>query len=296
MIAPAFVVVTPARNEEALIGETIRSMIAQTARPMRWVVVDDGSTDRTAAVVAQHARRHAFIRLLRVERSGDRNFGGKAEAFAAGLRLCDDLDYRFVGNLDADISFDPDYFERVLRDFEHDSALGLAGGMVESRIGHRFVSQNVAPDSVAGAVQLFRRACFEQIGGYRPLRHGGIDAAAEILARKEGWRVRTLPHLRVLEHRRTGTATRHPLASCYRVGQRFHSLGYGFFFLCVRCAYRVKDRPWLIGSLATLLGYLGAAAVGSPLVLPPDAVQFLRAEQHSKLRRHLLAPPAAEKA
>jgi hypothetical protein len=157
--------------------------------------------------------------------------------------------------------------------------------MVSTRIGDEFVSQEVALDSVAGAVQLFRRECFEGIGGYKPLPRGGIDSAAEIMARMQGWKVRTVPEIRALEHRRTGTATRPPLASRVNEGRRFHSLGYSFAFLCARCLYRALDRPRVIGSLATFFGYLHAKASRSPIVLPPEVVRFLRSEQQAKLAK-----------
>jgi poly-beta-1,6-N-acetyl-D-glucosamine synthase len=180
-----------------------------------------------------------------------------------------------------------DYFEKILREFDRDLNLGVAGGMVSTSIGDTFVSQNVALDSVAGAVQLFRRGCFEQIGGYLALPQGGIDAAAEIMARMKGWKVRTFPGLRVLEHRRTGTATARPLASKVKEGKRFQSLGYGFLFLCLRCLYRLMDQPRIVGSAAMLFGYLVGVVRGNPIVLPPDVVKYLRMEQRAKLMRFL---------
>ena len=128
--------------------------------------------------------------------------------------------------------------------------------MVSSCIDGRFVSQDVSLDSVAGAVQLFRRECFEDIGGYLALPMGGIDAAAEIMARQCGWKVRTFPDFRVLEHRRTGTATANPLVARIREGRRLHSLGYGFMFFLMRCVRRSMEQPRVVGSLAALYGYL----------------------------------------
>jgi glycosyltransferase involved in cell wall biosynthesis len=285
-VAP-YVVITPAHNEEAFIEETIHSMIKQTIQPLKWIVVNDGSTDRTGEIVEQYAGGHDFLQLVNLRRSGDRHFANKVRAFNCGLTEAQALDYQYIGNLDADISLEKDYFEKVLYEFEKNPELGIAGGMVFTFIGDRFVSQKVALDSVAGAVQLFRRWCFEQIGGYLILPHGGIDAAAEITARMKGWKVRTFPELRVLEHRRTGTATARPLASRVNEGQRFQSLGYGFPFLWLRCMYRWKDRPRAIGSAATLFGYLKGVITGSPLVLPPDVVRYLRAEQRGKLMRLL---------
>ena len=281
-VAP-YVVVTPAHNEEGFIERTIDSMVSQTVRPVKWFVVNDNSTDRTRDIVEKYAARHGFIHLVNVSRTDGRNFGNKVSAFNAGMSEARGHDYEFIGNLDADISLERHYFETVLREFSLDSSLGISGGMVHTRIGDAFVSQRVALDSVAGAVQLFRRACFEEIGGYLALPQGGIDAAAEIMARMKGWKVRTLPELRVLEHRRTGTAMVRPLTAKFKEGQRFHSLGYSFPYLFLRCVYRSMERPRVLGSIATLHGYLKSMIHGDPIALPPQAVRYLRAEQLSKL-------------
>lgn len=287
MTRAPYVIITPAHNEEAFIERTILSVIGQTLQPLAWIVADDNSADRTGAIVERYAARHSFIRLVRVRRPEGRHFGNKVRAFNRGLSEAQGLDYRFIGNLDADISLEPHYFEALLGEFEEDPRLGLAGGMVSTCMGGAFVSQEVAPDSVAGAVQLFRRRCFEQIGGYPALPLGGIDSAAEITARMKGWKVRTFPGLRVLEHRRTGTASARPLASKVREGRRFQSLGYGFPFLLLRCVYRSMDRPRVVGSAATLYGYLKGVIEGRPVVLPRETVRFLRAEQRDKLLRLL---------
>ena len=285
-IAP-FVIITPAHNEAALIEQTLESMVAQTVRPLKWVVVSDNSTDRTAEIVRRYAAQHDFMQLLEIRRDGTRHFGNKVKAFNAGLAEVSALDYRYIGNLDADISLPSHYFESLLGELDSDPRLGIAGGMVATRIGDRFVSQNVAPDSVAGAVQLFRRACFEQIGGYLALPEGGIDSAAEIMARMKGWKVRTFAALQVLEHRRTGTASAPPVAAKVREGQRLQSLGYGLLFLCLRCVYRSMDPPRLIGSAATLLGYIQRRLSGAPVVLPAEVVSFLKTEQQHKLLNSL---------
>lgn len=231
-VAP-YVIITPAHNEESLIENTIHSVIAQTVRPLAWVVVNDDSLDDTGRIVERYAAYYGFIRLINLSRSGGRHFGHKVSAFNRGLSEVQGLNYRYIGNLDADISLGKDYFEKILHEFMQDSRLGVAGGMVSSRIGDKFVSQDVALDSVAGAVQLFRRECFEQIGGYTALPLGGIDAAAEIIARMKGWKVQTFPKCGVLEHRRTGSSKAGPLRARVMEGRRLYSLGYGlFFFVC----------------------------------------------------------------
>lgn len=284
---PNYIIITPAHNEEAFIEKTIRSVIQQRIRPIKWVIVNDASTDRTAEIVRRYTPDHSFMELINVERAAGRDFGNKVRAFNQGLTRVRDMDCEFIGNLDADISFLPDYFERILQEFEKDPRLGIAGGMVHSCTNGEFISQEVSLDSVAGAVQLFRRDCFKDTGGYAPLPYGGIDAAAEITARMKGWNTRTFPALRVLEHRRTGSATAQPLASRVKEGRRFHSLGYGLLFFTMRCLYRLMQRPKILGSGAALVGYLGSMMNGEPVALSPDVVRFLRGEQRTKLKRVL---------
>ena len=158
--------------------------------------------------------------------------------------------------------------------------------MVHTRFNDGFRSQEVAPDSVAGAVQMFRRACFEQVGGYLVLPYGGIDAAAEITARMHGWKTRTFAQYRVTEHRRTGSATDgRPLAARVTGGRRLHSLGYSLTFFLARCVYRALEPPWILGSAAGLFGFVASMLKRAPVMLPKKTVNFLRAEQRRKLAR-----------
>ncbi len=280
-----YVVITPAHNEDAFIEKTITSVIAQTIRPLKWVIVNDASTDHTREIVERHITEHSFIQLVNIERSEGRHFGNKVRAFNQGFAKIRDLKFAYLGNLDADISFEPTYFESILREFAKDTKLGIAGGMIHSRLGEEYLSQEVALDSVAGAVQLFRRACFEQVGGYMLLPYGGIDTAAEVTARMKGWTVRTFPEFRVLEHRRTGSATARPLASRVKEGRRMQSLGYGALFYFLRCLYRAKEQPKVVGSCAAFWGFLASKFSGEPIALPPDAVRYMRAEHRAKLKR-----------
>jgi glycosyltransferase involved in cell wall biosynthesis len=247
--------------------------------------VNDASTDATREIVERHARDHDFIRPVNVERAPGRHFGNKVSAFNRGLEEMRGLPYDFIGNLDADISFAPGYFASILAELEKDEALGIAGGMVHSLLDDEFVSQAVALDSVAGAVQLFRRTCFEQVGGYMPLPLGGIDTAAEVNARMHGWGVRTFPEHRVFEHRRTGSATARPLRARVKEGRRMQSLGFGLLFFLARSVYRALESPVLIGSAAAVFGFVSSRLRGDPVVLSPEATRFLRAEQLGKLRR-----------
>jgi glycosyltransferase involved in cell wall biosynthesis len=285
---PQYAIITPAKNEEATIERTIESVIHQTILPTRWVIVDDGSTDRTAEIVETYLSSHRYMRLVRRRHSGRRHFGSKVEAFNSGYESLNGTPHAFIGNLDADISLQPNYYEQILAEFQRDTRLGIAGGIVYTSIGNRFITRDYTKDSVGGAVQLFRRECFQAIGGYRPLARGGIDAAAEIMARMNGWTVRKFPDIPVYEHRRTGSAQHGVLGAAFEQGIRFHSLGYGFTFFLLRCVYRAKDRPILLHSVASLLGFIAAVLKRNPVGMSPELVSYLRSEQKAKLWRRFL--------
>lgn len=287
-----YVIITPAHNEEAFIERTIISMVAQTVLPLKWVVVNDGSVDRTGRIVEDWAKRHGFIQLVNLRRDEGRNFARKALAFEAGFKEAQKLNFDFIGNLDADMSFAPEYFQNILKEFESDPKLGICGGIVYTKFTDKFVSYDNTSDSVGGKVQLFRRECFESVGGYMPLKDGGIDTAAEIMARMNGWKVRKSFDNKAFEHRPTSFAWGTPLKAKMREGGHFHSLGYDPMFYLLRCMYRLKEYPFLIGSAAALFGYMKDMVRQRPIVLPTEVVKFLRTEQRAKLSKALRSFPA----
>jgi glycosyltransferase involved in cell wall biosynthesis len=106
-----YLLITPARNEEAFLELTIQSVVNQTVRPKRWLIVSDGSTDRTDEIVARFAQQHDWIELLRMPQRETRDFGGKAQCFNTGYARIQRLPHDAVASLDADITFDRDYFQ-----------------------------------------------------------------------------------------------------------------------------------------------------------------------------------------
>jgi len=192
-----YVLVTAARNEETYIERTIESVVAQTMLPRKYVIVSDGSTDGTDDIVKRYAAQHDFVELLRLEDNGARDFASQVYGQHAGVERLQDLEYDFIGMLDADISFEPDYYERILKKFQQNPRLGLAGGLLFDLYGGKWYQQKVDVSlNVSGPVQMFRRQCFKDIGGYIPLAKGGQDAVAEVMTRKHGWEVATFPTLR----------------------------------------------------------------------------------------------------
>src|SRR6516164_4774334 len=223
-ITAKYVLVTPARNEAQFIELTLKSVIAQTVRPLRWVIVSDGSTDGTDELVRKYAEDNPWIEVLRLPDRRERHFGGKVMAFNAGWVRVKDLPYEVIGNLDADVSFEADYFEFLLNKFAASPGLGVAGTPFTEGNGtydYRFTSI----EHVSGACQVFRRECFEDIGGYTPSKAGGIDHVAVLTARMKGWKTRTFLEKVCHHHRKMGTAQSGALMIRFKDGALDYALG-----------------------------------------------------------------------
>ena len=277
-----YVVLTAAFNEEEFIEETIKSVLAQVVPPSFWVIVSDGSTDRTDEIVQRYAMRYPFILFVRRNRDHNRGFASKVVALRTGLQCLELKRTRFIAHLDADVSLSPCYFRDLLRKFEEDPTLGIAGGWYAEKVGSEFrpaLGSSLA--SVPGCTQMFRRECYEDIGGLLPIEYGGEDWYAELMARKCGWRVRSFSELRVHHLRRIGTAS-NALRYCYHQGLADFSLGSHPLFEVAKVARRITWQPYVLGALARLLGFL-IGHIGGKRMVPPDFVSFLRREQVSRL-------------
>ncbi len=282
---PQYALVTPVRNEADHVGRTIDAVAAQTLLPQRWVIVSDGSTDATDDIVRKRAASLPFLRFVRRDADAERDFNSKVLAIREGLAQLAGVEYEFIGNLDGDVSFAPDYFEKLLAHFTVEPRLGIAGGLIHEGAGLTSRAQFVnTGHSVAGAVQMFRRTVYEQIGGYPPLRHGGEDAAAEIMARMHGWQTHTFSELLVHHHRPTGVEGRGVLRSFFDLGRREALLGYHPLFEFLRSINRMLAPPIVLGGLVQFAGYTAAKLRGESPVLPKDCVAFLRSEQMRRIR------------
>jgi len=279
----SYVLITPARNEEATLERTILSVAAQTVLPLRWVVVSDGSTDKTDDIVRAGCEVHDWMRHIRLPEHRDRQFAAKVNAFNAGWEAVRDLDYDIIGNLDADITFGEDYFEFLLERFKQDPALGVAGTpFVED--GNQYDYRFTSIEHVSGACQLFRRDCFEQIGGYVPIKGGGIDWTAVTTARKEGWRTRTFTQRVCYHHRKLGTGSGDSLGSWFRHGKKDYFLGGHPVWQLFRALYQMKHRPFVVGGFLLLAGYTWAGITRTKRPVSRELIDFHRKEQMRRLR------------
>ncbi|MGB5530096.1 MAG: glycosyltransferase family A protein [Ignavibacteriaceae bacterium] len=279
-----YVLITAAKNEELFIEKTIQSVLIQTIKPERWIIVSDGSIDRTVQIVEEYKNKYKFIDLIALPPNKERNFSSKVNALNLALSKFERAEFDFIGNLDADVTLDKSYYEEVFGSFQSNPKLGIAGGIIIDCIDDKEYPQNISLNSVAGAIQVFRKQCFEKIGYYIPFKYGGEDAYLEIMARMMGWDVQTLAELKVLHHRRTGTGMGSLVKANYRSGKMFYTLGYSPIFFLVRCFYRIFDKPILIGSLLNIIGYLSAFIKKEKCPAGNAFIDYVRSEQKERLR------------
>jgi glycosyltransferase involved in cell wall biosynthesis len=280
-----YVLITPARNEETFLEKTIQSVVAQSVLPERWVIVDDGSTDRTPEIAEASSRRYPWIELVRRPQRQDRNFAGKVHAVNAGLERVQSLKFEVMGNLDADVSFEPDYMAFLMQKFTQDPRLGV-GGTPFTQEGDYDSTRDSFEGSnyVAGPCQLFRFRCWQEIGGYVANRAGGVDWIAVMTARMKGWTARSFPEKRFHHYRSMGTAGRGPLAAMFSYGEKDYYLGGSPIWQMFRVGYRMTKKPFVAGGLALLFGYGWAALRRVPRPVSAELMRFHRCEQMKKLK------------
>lgn len=284
MSKPSYVLITPARNEAGYISKTIESVINQTVLPEKWVIVNDRSTDQTVEIVSRYVEKYNFITLVHTKKYEKRNFTSKVNAIEVGFTQLRNIDYDFLGILDADVSFESNYYKYILKQFQQNPRLGISGGLIFDVYRGKCVQWVTRLNSsVGGPIQMFRRQCYDDMGGFTPHEKGGEDAIAEFVARKNGWAVRTFPSAKVFHHRRVGTYDRSIWRARFLQGERDFMIGYHPLFEVAKCMRRVVERPYFMGSLCWLSGYLGAALRKDMRTVPLDVVRYIRKEQRQLL-------------
>ena len=276
-----YVIITPARDEEKNVEATLRAVTSQTVLPSKWMIVDDGSTDKTAEIVESYTKRYPWIRLgRRANRGARKSGGGVIEAFYDGYNTLHRNDWDYIVKLDGDLTFSPDYFEKCFEHFEADPKLGVGGGNIyHDFAGEKKVERN-PKFHVRGATKIYRRACWEAIGGL--FRAPGWDTIDEVKANMLGWKSYSFDELNVVHHRLTGTADgllrdriKHGLA-CYISG--YHPL-----FVAASCARRLLQKPYIAGSAAMCYGFIKGYCTRTPRVNDSRLIKYLRNQQLRRL-------------
>jgi glycosyltransferase involved in cell wall biosynthesis len=278
-----YVLITPARNEADFIELTLKSVVSQTVRPLKWVIVSDGSTDGMDEIVSRYDTEHPWIELVRMPERRERHFAGKVYAFNAGYARVKDLPYDIIANLDADVSFDPDYFNFLLARFAKNERLGVAGTpFKEGELQYDFRFTSV--EHVSGQIQVFRRKCFEDIGGYVPIKTGGIDLVAVITARMKGWQTRTFLEKTYLHHRKMSSANHSALGIAFDGGRTDYTHGCDPLWEVFRSIYQMTRPPIVLGGILGLAGFFWAMVTRTEKVVPAEFIQFRKVEQMRRLR------------
>ena len=283
----SYVLVTPAKDEEATIERTLQAVLSQTVQPIEWVIVSDGSTDRTDEIIRAAGVAYPWIRLLRLPPRTHRSFAAVVYATEAGVCALTTKDYDYIGLLDSDVRFEPDYFEMLIEHFKRSPKLGLAGGVVID-LGQRKDRFPRNRNDVPGATQFFSRQCFEELGGLIAVPEGGWDALTCARARMRGYETQLLINL-VVDHLKPrnlsagGTFRRQ-----WQMGVRDYALGYYPLFEVFKCLSRLFESPLIVGSVAWWLGYCFALIQRRKRLIPKDLLDFLRSEQKRRLMRELL--------
>jgi glycosyltransferase involved in cell wall biosynthesis len=283
----SYALITAAHNEEDHIEKTIISVVSQSVRPMKWVIVNDRSNDRTEEIIKKYQRENEFILLLTVTGDSNRNFAAQVRAINKGYDVVKQLDYDFIGNIDADISFENNYFEHLLNVFKLNSHLGLTGGVIFEQYGGIFKPRKSNnPRSVPHAVQLFRRSCFECVGGYKPFKYGGPDWYAEVMARMNGWEVQTTQELPVFHHR-PSLGAENVVRGSIRVGLMAYSFGSHPLFEFLKSIKLMQRKPYLLHGLLRLAAFLWATCSMRKREVSDDFMKYLRHEQSMRMRQSI---------
>lgn len=277
-----YAIITPVRDEQEHIESTLRSVASQTVPPQEWIIVDDGSQDDTAAIVQRFAETHPWIRLVRREDRGFRHSGrGVVEAFNQGLARIEKPDWQFLVKLDGDLGLTADYFARLFEEFNANPRLGIAGGVLYSERNGVLAAEECPQFHVRGATKVYRRACWDDIGGL--ISSPGWDIVDECKANMCGWATRSLPGLTVIHHRPTGTAES-KWKDQLKNGRAYFVAGYHPIFLFAKCVYRLASKPYVVGALGIAWGYISASVRKVPSqVNDPQLVRYVRRQQLRKL-------------
>jgi glycosyltransferase involved in cell wall biosynthesis len=289
-----YAIITPVRDEEQYVGQTIQSVRGQTVRPICWVLVNDGSRDRTGEIINRWAAEEPWIvpvHRSRAEVDDSKGTSRKVRAsraleakeilaFHEGYRRVNTKEWDFLIKLDGDLSFEPDYFERCFREFDNDPHLGIGGGEVYNLLGHTLQREHTPRFHVRGATKIYRRACWDDIGGV--IAGPGWDTLDEIEANRRGWSTRTFDGPSLIHLRFTGTANG-AWGNAVKNGVWSYVAGYHPVYMAIRCARQLFRRPILFGSVGLAYGFLYASLRGVSRGASVETTQYLQKQQLRRL-------------
>jgi len=278
---PKYVIVSPVRNEEQFIEKTIKSVISQTVKPGEWIIVNDGSTDNTAQIVKKYTSQYDWIKLLNRKNRGFRKVGGGViEAFNEGYGFIKNYNFDFVVILDCDLSFERDYFERIFWEFSKDEKIGIVSGVYFEKHRGKFKKTTMPKYHAAGASKVYKKECFDAIGGLVPSL--GWDTLDLIRAQMNGWKTKYLDNVCFTHHKIEGSGMG-LLKTRFLLGKNSFIVGSNPLFYLLRCAYRLKTKPYIIGGVVMFLGFFISFLRKEQLIVSKAEKNFYRQQQKRRL-------------
>ena len=279
-----YVLISPCRNEADYMRQCLDTVIAQSVRPLKWLVVDDGSTDDTARILSEYARLHPWITVVTRKDRGRRSVGpGVIEAFYAGYDTINPDDYDYICKLDLDLRLPPRYFEVLMQRMEANPRIGTCSGKSYVEDQGALVHEGQGDETSLGMTKFYRVACFRGIGGFvREVMWDGIDCHR---CRMKGWIACSWdePGLRFVHLRRMGSSDQSIFTGRMRHGYGQYFMGTSLVYMIASAINRMSEKPYFLGSLAMLWGWIRSALQGKPRYEDPEFRRFLRRYQRRAL-------------
>jgi hypothetical protein len=245
-------------------------------------------------IAAAYGGKAEFTHVIRVDPHEKTEFASKVFALRRGFTAVERTRHDFIGIVDGDISFEPDYYARMIEEMQSDSGLGIVGGQVFDVVNSIPTKRFPNPKSVSGGIQLFQRSCFDDIGGLLPLVEGGEDTVAELTARMKGWTVKTLMDVPVLHHKPTGGSRGNFAVSRFRMGVRDHSYGSHILFEVVKCMRQLRARPYILAGWFRFIGFFWCFLTRRRRTISRDLVRFVQRDQLKRLHLGFLVGSKTE--
>lgn len=286
-----YAVIVPVRDEEQYLQLTLDCLAAQTIPPHALVIVDDGSKDGTGAIADAAAAQHAWIQVVHREDRGARKVGGGVvDTFYSGLAALADAEFDYICKLDGDLSFGTSYFEALMRKFEENPTLGGASGKPWNPVDGGLKEEFIIDEMVAGQVNFWRRACWDAMGGY--VREVMWDGIVFHRAHMLGWETRSFrdEELKIIHHRLMGSSHRSVYHGRMRWGRGQWFMGTHPLYIVASGVFRMHERPYVIGGLLIIVGYLNAWLRGVPRYDDLEFRRYLHGWQLRRLGLGWLAP------
>lgn len=283
-LSKKYVVISPVRDEERYVEQTILSLISQTTKPERWIIVDDGSQDSTVDIIHKYEKQYSWIQLIRLERNTTRQPGGAViTAFNEGYKLVEDEDFDFIVKLDCDLRFDPDYFEKLFSKLQPDMKIGIVSGIYLEQSDDHWIPIDMPPYHAAGASKIVRNECFRQIGGFIPAR--GWDTVDEIRAQTMGWKTCHFKDV-IFYHLKTEGAGIGQVRTNIMHGEIFYLTGGSKLFFAFKVLHRMFfGKPFLVGGMMMIWGYWLAFVSKRNLLVTEQEALFYKRLLNKRLKR-----------